>query len=129
MFKAYRQDTLDGVKDKVGQLHGRSANGVIRALSLLSLQDRRTDVLQFCTNIFDRSKMGPYDENFYNEANTVDEKKDPAVFKVLEQSDFRIVHPRGVTYEPKPNESDEEIGARPGVPESFDIGGKFPVPW
>ena len=129
MFKAYRQSTLDDVKDKFARLNGQPANGVIRALAVLSLQDRQAEVLQFCTNSLDRSSTGAYDMNFHKEANKVDEKKDPAVFDVLERSDFRKVFPRGEVYVPKPTENNEEVGAGPGAAADFDKGGRFPVNW
>lgn len=112
VFKAYRYGVLDDVKTKLASLDGVLAEAVKKSLALLALQERKNDVLKFC---LDEGGFR-FERAFWDEANRVRGKKDLETFNILEQSEFRRCHPRG-------------IGAPPGVEASFDIGGRFPVDW
>ncbi|RYO82770.1 hypothetical protein DL762_006434 [Monosporascus cannonballus] len=70
-----------------------------------ALLDRRADVLQFCL-----SRGGfEYDDKFKEESYRVE---DPETFAVLEESEFRKLHPRNQP---------------PRV--TFDVAGALPVDW
>jgi hypothetical protein len=60
------------------------------ALAYLALKDRRADVLKPLVNC-DRATNS---DGFQHEANCVDEAKDPEIFKILEESEFRKRHRR-----------------------------------
>ena len=117
-------------------MNDRNAKGIRQPLSFLALQERRADVLKYCTD-----PDGFPNEPWYEaEANRVDKSKNPETFRVLEQSHFRHLG-TGVEplYESDHEEEDEDeedddnddddsddLIARAAA---FDVGGRFPVEW
>ncbi|RYP04196.1 hypothetical protein DL764_004617 [Monosporascus ibericus] len=105
VFKAYRTGTVDHViaqHDKLDEKHAKYAR---RLLAMRALLDRRADVLKFCL-----SRGGfECDDKFKEESYSVE---DPETFAVLEESEFRKLHPRKQP---------------PWV--AFDVGGAHPVDW
>ncbi|RYP45990.1 hypothetical protein DL768_007740 [Monosporascus sp. mg162] len=105
IFKAYRTGTAEDViaqHDKLDEKHARYAR---RLLAMRALLDRRADVLRFCLG---RGGF-EYDDKFREESYSVG---DPETRAVLEESEFRRLHPRKQP---------------PWV--AFDVGGASPVDW
>lgn len=119
VFKAYRHDDLDVVKAKLALLDGMPAQGVRESLTLLALQERRANVLEFCL-----ARGGHPSDAFRTEADSVDAERDPETFNVLEKSPFRSMYPRV-----RPKKCSGNCGAPPGAAATFDIGGRLPVNW
>lgn len=92
VFKAYRHNTFDDVKNKLALLEGVPAagfKGVKKSLALLACQERRADVLKFC---LDQGGF-PIEASFEDEAESVDAERDPETFNTLQQSrQFRQIH-------------------------------------
>ena len=77
----------------------------------------------------------PYSSDFEDEADRVDEHKNPETFQVLEESHFRRIYPRkppriranskDCTYGDDNDEKDKDTN--PAA--VFDAGGRYPVDW
>lgn len=113
VFKAYRHGTLVDVNEKLAVLDAEHAPYVMGSLALLALLERQLDVLRFG---MDRGRFR-YDFNFQCEAEDVEASKEPETFNLLEQSEYRRLHPR------------TGVGAKPSAAAAFDVGGKLPVNW
>ena len=105
------------VTRKLAAVEDEHVEGVRKALAFLALQDRRADVLLFCLQ---RGRF-PYESYFEDEANRVDRKQDERTFQVLEDSEFRKLHPRKRKDDVQNSDSDEDPA------EVFDEGGSHPV--
>ncbi|RYC61039.1 hypothetical protein CHU98_g5174 [Xylaria longipes] len=108
VFKAYSAGDLEGIKSRVHDMREEHVPYLLRMLAMRGLLDRRPGVLEFCLN---RDGFG-YESNFVRKVDIVDKDKDPETFKVLEESDFRKLHP-----------------LRPHPAFDTDVGGRFPVDW
>lgn len=75
--------------------------------------ERRLDVLRFC---LDRGGFR-FDFSFQCEAEDVEQSEEPQTFNMLEQTEYRRLHPR------------TGIGAKSSAVAAFDVGGEFPVNW
>ena len=107
-----------------------------KSLAILALKERLLKVLKLC---LDQGGFA-FEAYFEDEANLVDETKDPETFRVLEQSHFRQLYPRGI---PRDIEDKEDDGVAdddhddedddgdydydPAV--EFGVGGSHPVLW
>lgn len=90
VFVAYRHGSWAEVKAKLRVIGEKLSKEVRKSLAMLALRERRADVLKMC--------MGfggfPYEGYFEDEANRVDEEKDPETFQVLERSEYRRIYPK-----------------------------------
>ncbi|KAI1144975.1 hypothetical protein F4825DRAFT_445036 [Nemania diffusa] len=108
VFQAYSAGDLAAIKSRVHDMKEEHVPYLLRMLAMQGLLDRRPGVLEFCL-----SKGGfEYESNFVRKADLVNKDKDPETFKVVEESDFRKIHP---------------LRQHPAF--STDIGGSHPVDW
>lgn len=138
VFDAYRHGSLEDVKAKIVALSDEHAKRIRNSLSLLALQERRAEVLKFCLDEGDL----PFEACLRDEANRVDETRDPETFGVLESSHFRQIYPRRVKNsagagdrgedqdeEGHSDEMGDEEDDLEDVAAAFDEGGSHPVYW
>lgn len=116
VFQAYRRGSVDETRDGLAALAENHVKWMRGSVAFLALQDRRSKMLEMCLNL----KGGfPYEAYFVEEADRVEESKDPETFRVLERSTLREYFPRQA--------------AGPGRDENpaatFDRGGKLPADW
>ncbi|GAW21602.1 hypothetical protein ANO14919_111250 [Xylariales sp. No.14919] len=108
VFMAYSSGDLEVIKSKVHDMQEEHVPYSLRMLAMQGLVERRPDVLGFCLN---RGGF-EYEPNFVRKADLVNKDRDPETFKVIEESEFRKVHP-----------------LRPHPAFEIDVGGKYPVDW
>jgi hypothetical protein len=119
VFKAYQEDGVDGIQEKLALLKDEDARNIVLALAIHALQDVRKDVLEFCLN-----RGFNWSEFFLDSANDFEKKKkDADICKVLQQSEFRRMWPWPIKRKAR-NPDEEEDPA-----EIFDYGGEYEIPW
>lgn len=121
---------------RMDELSQQLLNDVWKSLAMLALQERRADILK---RGMDRGEF-PYEAYFEDEANTVDEEKNPETFQVVETSDFPRLYPKpDGTEESSDSDTDSGVGynddvkqfelARNRAARDFGVGGRYPVYW
>lgn len=138
VFVEYRHGSLATVEAKLNVLTEDRSKDVRKSLAMLALQERRADILKMCMDL----GGFPYEGYFEDEANRVDEEKDPETFQVLENSEFRRVYPKreptGSSEEESDSDTDSGVGyddeegseiARDRAAATFDDRGKYKVYW
>ena len=88
---AYRNGSLNDIRDTLRPLNEEHAKCARKSISFLALQERQAEVLEF---FLDEGGF-PYESYFEDGANRVKEGDDPDTFRVLEESRFRVIYPRG----------------------------------
>lgn len=101
-------EDLEQIESIVSHMEEGQVPWVLRMLAIQALLDRQPDVLKFC---LDRGGF-EYDENFVHQADILNKNKYPEIFKALEGSEFRRLHP---------------CTQHPAF--ATDIGGEYPVDW
>lgn len=86
-------------------------------MALLALKKRQAKMLEMCLNL---EGGFPYEAYFVDEADRVEESKDPETFRVLERSTLREYYPRQPPGGP---------GRDDNPAATFDRGGSLPVDW
>jgi tetrahydrodipicolinate N-succinyltransferase len=111
-FKSSRSDEVDHTREKLAAIDEEHARSMRKSVALLALQNRQAKMLEMCFE-----QKFPFEAYFIDEADRVEESKDPETFRVLEQSTLREQFPRltGPLIEHGPG--------------AFDRGGKYPVDW
>lgn len=111
------------------------ATNVRKSLAMLALQERRADILKMCMDYGGFL----YEGYFEDEANRVEEEKDPETFRVLENSGFCQLYPKpDDTQQNSDSDDDSGMGyddqelddrARTRIAADFDVGGQYPIDW
>jgi hypothetical protein len=116
VFQAYRRGSVSKTRDGLAALDEKHVKWMRSCVALLALQQREAKTLEMCLNL---EGGFPYEAYFVDEADRVEESKDPETFRVLEQSGLRQYHPR---LPPGPGKDGDSAA-------TFDRGGKLPVDW
>jgi hypothetical protein len=89
IFLAYRNESCKEVDRKLKLLEDEQQDGMRKALAMLALRERRSEVLKMCLDHGFR-----YGSDFEDAANRVKEVKSPETYKVIAESDFRRQYQR-----------------------------------
>lgn len=129
-MQAYKVNDVEGVKTQLEALTGWAKVNVRRNISFLALLERKAKMLEYILTTWEEGDLESWQRcrtsginEYLDEMDRVDEEKQPATFRVVEQSQLRSQHPR----KPAKERDREALMCRAAA--IFDVGSRCEVIW